>query len=381
MSILVLLDLSAAFDTIDHSILFHRMYTRFGITGIALNWFKSYLTNRSQVVTIGDCCSAPKTLNFGVPQGSVLGPILFTIYTTPLGDIARKYNLGNHFYADDTQLYVAFDPQDCNSLNINRVILEQCIDEIKKWMHLNMLKLNDDKTEILLLGSRYNLKSISSVDIKIGETNITSVTSVGNLGAVFDSDLSMRGFVNKKCQSALYYLRAIRKIRKYLTCHATKTLVNALVTSRLDYGNSLLFDINKHLIHKLQLVQNSAARVVQRCSKYDHITPVLRELHWLPVVKRIEFKILCFAHNCFYNSSAPSYLVDIIQKKENTRLLRSNNNCNMVNNKSNTKFGDRAFGNCAPLLWNRLPTKLKTVKNIVVFKKLLKTHLFVQYFG
>ena len=103
---------------------------------------------------------------------------------------------------------------------------------------------------------------------------------------------------------------------------------------------------------------------------------MLRELHWLPVAKRIEFKFLCFAHNCYYNSSAPSYLVEITQKKENTGILRSNNNCNVVNNLSNTKFGDRAFGNCAPLLWNRLHIKLKTVKNIVVFNKLLK-HIYL----
>ena len=105
--ILMLLDLSAAFDTIDHNILFRRLYN-LGIRGPALSWFRSYLSGRTQSVVIGDIKSASRNLPYGVPQGSVLGPILFTIYTLPLGDIARKYGLKVHIYADDTQLYISF---------------------------------------------------------------------------------------------------------------------------------------------------------------------------------------------------------------------------------------------------------------------------------
>ena len=190
----------------------------------------------------------------------------------------------------------------------------------------------------------------------------------------------MKTFVDKKCQSALFYLCAIRKIRKYLTSDASKTLVNALVTSRLDYANSLLYGINKSYIHKVQLVQNAAARVISMSNKYDHITPVLFDLHWLPVAQRIVFKLLCFTYSC-YHGTALSYLVEIVQRKEAKRELRSNNNMILQHKVYNSQYGQRSFVNSGPLLWNKLPKKLKACSSLDNFKKHLKTYLFNQYFS
>ena len=140
LAALVLLDLSAAFDTIDHDILLRRKSARFGITGTSLKWFESYLSNRSQYVQIENSTSAKKKLHFGVPQGSVLGPLLFTLYVSPIADITQQHNVGNMFYADDTQLY-------------RYTTRNSCLSAIKAWMGNNMLKLNDGKTKLLLLGS------------------------------------------------------------------------------------------------------------------------------------------------------------------------------------------------------------------------------------
>ena len=150
MSALILLDLSAAFDTIDHGLLLNRMEKRFQICGSALAWFKSYLSDRAQSVQIENCRSDPIALNFGVPQGSVLGPILFSLYMSPLGDIVRQHQLDHHFYADDTQLYVSFQIKNIND-QLSRITA--CTSDIKKWMLHNLLKPNDDKTEVLLIGS------------------------------------------------------------------------------------------------------------------------------------------------------------------------------------------------------------------------------------
>ena len=143
--ILVLLDLSAAFDTVDHSVLFRRLKHDFGLSGKVLNWFKSYLSYISQVVSIRDAVSEVIYLLFRVPQGSVLGPLVFVMYTRPIGLIARKHGVQFHLYADDTQLYVSLDVNDETNRKSSLDTLESCISEIRVWMTHNLLKLNDDK--------------------------------------------------------------------------------------------------------------------------------------------------------------------------------------------------------------------------------------------
>ena len=143
-----------AFDTIDHHRLLHTLESSFGIQGKALDWFHSYLTGRTQTVHIKKSTSEPHELQYGVPQGSVLGPILFTIYTTPLGELIRRHGLTFHLYADDTQLYLTFKPSEPSSINNIISQLENCIEDIRAWMKLNLLKLDDDKTEMLVITSR-----------------------------------------------------------------------------------------------------------------------------------------------------------------------------------------------------------------------------------
>ena len=309
MVALVLLDLSAAFDTIDHAILFSRLEHHFGIVDTALKWLKSYLSNRSQSVIISGNISTNIKLTFGVPQGSVIGPILFTMYTVPLGDIARKHNLDYHFYADDSQLYISFNP---NTDTVNRLNqLEACIADIKRWMLVNFLKLNDDKTEVMLFGSPYFLKKQPSISVLVGETLINSSTHVRNLGAILDKGMTMEKFVNLKISSSSFYLKSIAKIRKFLTISAAKSLIHAYVISRLDYCNCLLLGAKKYLIRKLQNVQNTAARIVTCTTRQSDITGILNELHWLPIWKRIIFKILVHMYNCV-KGCAPQYLKDCI---------------------------------------------------------------------
>ena len=168
---LILLDLLAAFDTIDHTILLSRLETTFGIKDTALKWIASFLTGRTQQVAIGDlgtdlgATSDPVTLTFSVPQRSVLGPILFTLYTVPLGNICRKHHISYHLYADDTQLYLTFKQNRNGSKEECIHSLENCINEIRDWMCINLLKLNDGKTEFIILGTQQQLQKISHINI------------------------------------------------------------------------------------------------------------------------------------------------------------------------------------------------------------------------
>ena len=380
-AILVLLDLSAAFDTIDHKILLSTLENEIGITGSALAWFKSYLTDRYQSVTINGVTSDKHKLEYGVPQGSVLGPLLFISYTKPLGDIIREKGLQFHLYADDTQLYLAFEPSKPRSAEDTMKVIQECVQAIKEWMATHFLKLNDDKTEVLVISK--NTKTSVSIKsrltpVKIGESMIEPKEHVRNLGVQFDSVCSMEKQVNSICKSAYHQIRNIGMIRKYLNTDATKSLVQAYVTSRLDYCNSLLYGISKELVNKLQRVQNTAARLITRTKKFDHITPILKELHWLPIEERIKYKILLLAYKA-QHGQAPTYIAELVVPYTPARYNLRSKDQHLLDEGpySKTKtFGDRTFKKAASTLWSTLPLQLRTATTTEKFKSHLKTHLF-----
>ncbi len=252
--ILVLLDLSAAFDTVDHKLLLDRLENRLGITGNALLWFKSYLMDRKQRVQINGVCSKSTNLTCGVPQGSVLGPILFTVYTLPLGDILRKHGLSYHLYADDTQIYMSFNrlPGHCTeSLEVAKSKLENCFSEIRIWMAMNYLKLNDDKTEILLISS-YHREKVIFDNIKIGSAVIEPSEQARNIRVIFDSIMYMEPHINSLVSQAFYHVINISSIRTYLNRSAAIKSVHAFVSSKLDYCNSPLYGLPNTQTGKLQ---------------------------------------------------------------------------------------------------------------------------------
>ena len=375
--LLVLLDLSAAFDTVDHNILLSRLKNMLGITGTVLDWFTSYLLGRSQAVLIDGTTSGQQKLKCGVPQGSVLGPILFTVYTKPLGDIVRAHNTNLHLYADDTQLYLSFYIQQALAVAVK---MENCISDIRTWMANNYLKLNDDKTEVLVIGTRQRLAKTPETTLHIGEEDIPSTQHARNIGAIFDETLSLQKHVDALVRGAWFHLRNIAHIRGYLDIRATETVVHAFISSKLDNLNSLLYGLPCIRLNKLQRVQNAAARLVKQIRKREHITPVLYELHWLPVRQRIEYKIILLTFKGLHGL-APSYIADLLESYKPTRALRSCDLQLLKQPKTKLKtYGDRAFCQAAPTLWNELPVNLRQCNTLHTFKRQLKSVLFKRAF-
>ena len=260
-----------------------------GVCGVPLQWFESYLTGRKQAITSNKTSSSECDLIYGVPQGFVLGPILFTCYTKPLGAIARERGLSLHMYADDMQLYIVFETVGGGELATERV--EACVNEMSSWMRKNKLQLNDSKTEVMIICSLHNHSKVTIPHIQVGDSTIQPVSVVRNMGAQLNETLSTRSHVNSLRSRAHFYLRNISKIRHLLDRRTTATLVHAYVTSRLDNGNALLCGLPQTLLSKVQRVQNAAARLVCVTGRREHITPVLKEIHWLPVRQRISFKV------------------------------------------------------------------------------------------
>ena len=379
VSLLALLDLSAAFDTIDHDKLFTRLRLSFGFDGKALDWVVSYLSGRTQKVCVNSKYSENAILKFGVPQGSVLGPVLFVLYASPVSDVIGLHAMLHESFADDTQLHQSAPIADIDSL-ITRV--QDCIADVKDWMTLNKLQLNDDKTELMLVSpSKYSKHPALPTSITLNSNEILISSHVRSLGVTIDKNLTLEQQVSNICKVAYLELRRISSVRHLLTIDATKTLVCALVLSRIDYCNSLLAGAPKFLLDKLQRVQNNAARLVTKSSKFDHISPVLKSLHWLPIPNRISYKVSSITFSSLFESG-PSYLSEILDIYVPKRSLRSSaDDRNLVTPRSNlVKYGDRRFSVQAPKNWNALPYEIRHSNSITSFRSSLKTHLFKNNF-
>ena len=212
-------DLSAAFNTLDHATLLNCLQNRFKITGVVLKWIKSYLSDRFQAVVLKNeegetAMSDVVRLTIGVPQGNVLGPLLFTLLTTPLGDICRWYDQNFHLYADDTQLYASFIASSEESRESCMFKINSCVAEISQWMSMNLLKLDEDKSEIMFMTTHQQLsKFLPQIgsSFRLNGTEIRHSSSVQNLGYLMDSKFQNDAHINKICSTSFLYLQNIIK--------------------------------------------------------------------------------------------------------------------------------------------------------------------------
>ena len=375
--LLVLLDLSAAFDTIDHALLLEDLYV-VGVRGEALAFLKSYLLNRFQRVNIDGVMSDPVPLQYGVPQGSLLGPVLFTIYTSSLASLLAAHGVKYHFYADDTQFYIQIE--DVLEVKERMVAL---ISDIRRWMSDRKLKLNDGKTELIIFhGSNRSFRADDFGNIVVNGCDLAPSASVRNLGVIFDERLNFKQHINMLVKSCNYHMRNIYAIRKFLDRDSVVTLIHSFVLSRVDYCNSIYNHLPRYLLKKLQSIINRAARVVFSLPSRTPTTPYLIELHWLPVTARIEFKLCLLAYKAL-KFREPRYLVELLNSRDRDLgvSLRSDSDPHCLYEPravGERSFADRCFSYTAPRLYNRLPSEIKELETVDAFKKHLKTYFFTR---
>ena len=370
-AVMVGLDLSAAFDTINHQLLLERLKSDFGIDGLAFSWLQSYLSNRTQYVKLGNHSSAPVELLAGVPQGSVLGTLLFTTYTSPLSIIIHGFEVSFHQYADDTRLFSILSSDSMSDQLRN---LRKCTDAINDWHLVNFLQLNPQKSEIMFIGTPVRLKTMSPpTSINVAGTLLPSSTTLKLLGVTFDSHLSFKEHSASIIKSCNHLIWSIRHIRPLLSVDTTSALARSLVLSRLDYCNSLLYGTSTSLILSLQRVQNKLAKLVLLNPTFNS-TECLKKLHWLPIHNRIIFKIALMTYRTLTTSNPP-YLQHLLLRRH-TSGLRSSSTIQLHQPVHKSSLINRGFSHASPAVWNALPPQVRDQPSLELFKSHLKTHLF-----
>ena len=262
------------------------------------------------------------------------------------------------------------------NLAIDRVV--SCVSDISCWMEQNDLKLNPDKTNILLIHSRF--REGPALDyLHFRDEQISISDRVRSLGVILDKHMTFDDQIDHVCKSSINHLRSLFRIRPYLDVNVASMVIHAFITTRLDYCNHLYFGLPKYKVKKLQQIQSIAARYVTGARKYDHITPILVQLHWLPVSYRIVFKHLYFVHKSL-NGLCPQYLTNLLEHQKSARSLRSNFQDLLIQPTCKTKtYGDRAFSVCAPKIWNTIPLEIRQSSTVLSLKKKLKTFLFIRF--
>ena len=376
------LDLSAAFDTVDHRILLNVLEKNFGLKGTVLNWFNSYLDQRSCKVNIGEEYSSTRELAFSVPQGSCAGAQLFNMYCSTMQEVVNP-PLTLHGFADDHVVCNKFKPGEWNEEERCIGKLEECATTLKVWMNENRLKMNSDKTEFVLFGSRSQLEKCKIKALNVDDTEVEMMDGMKYLGVILDQNLNMKKHITTKCQTAMLNIQRIKNIRHLLTQDATETLVLGTVISHLDYCNSILANLPETDIAKMQRIQNIAGRMVvlnDVAMKDDSSRSILEKLHWLPIRRRIQYKVLTLVHKCLV-CRVPRYLAELLVEypyAERRQGLRSQNlEKRLVEPRVKFKtFAARSFGYVGPRWWNMLPNALKNINSTDEFRSKLKTYLF-----
>ena len=371
VTLLVLLDFSKAFQTVDHDILLAKLRHIFMFSTHSLSWLKSYLSDRQQCVTTANEMSRWKPINSGVPQGSVLGPLLFTMYTTDLPQnlLYLKY----HMYADDLQCYISSPPANIES-TIN--LANKDLSNIVKWSLHNGLAINPAKSQCILIGSQPNLLRLNTPTMPLVTLNGISLpysTSVKNLGISINNHLTWDNHINVICKRAYSALHPLQRLKDLIPPTVKTRLVQTLVLSHLEYCDVLYDGCSGALSNKLQRIQNACVRYIFSLKRYDHLSQYYSKLNWSKLANRRKIHKLLLLYKIRANGE-PSYLSNQFQSLSNSHALftRASSTNILAIPPHKTDFYAKSFTVSAIQAWNALPVDVRLSRSLGILKRKLK---------
>ena len=372
--LVISLDSSSAFDTVDHGLLLERLEHQRNITDQALQLIRSYLFERTYSIKVGKVMSKPTSTTYGVPQGSLLGPQFYNLYTSELEDVIVDCGVSVQMYADDILLYLSFDERNERNAELR---VNACLDRVKSWMESSFLKLNMEKTVVkLFLPKRSSNTALDlSHILSYGNTTLKLSTSITFLGVKLSENQKLTTFITEKVRKCNFILRNIAHLSDCLPFRSKVTLVTNLILSSLDYSNSLLACATDKDIRPLKLILNRAVRFIFKIRWRDHITEYLYKLHFLPIKYRIKFKLSLMAFKIFNNMS-PVYLCEEFRNFEPSTTISLRIGSGRDTYMFDESTSQNSIKNKLITEWNKLPYVLRTVESLTTFKSKLKTFYF-----
>ena len=359
------LDIRKCFDTIDHKILLKKLL-RYGIKDISAQWFTSYLSNRSQYVKCKGDISPKYDVPIGVPQGSVLGPILFSIFVNDIS--SHVYPCAVNLYADDTLLY-------CNGNNIIEASekLQQSLNGIAEWYSGNRLALNASKSKCMVIAGKHQLRNNSVLDISVDGTAVEQVTSLKYLGATIDCNLSWNDHISLLCRNLSFKISKLMRVRNIVTKDMMVKMYNSIIQPTIDYAITVWGKTTITNINKIQRLQNLAARVT--VNNFDYINTrgidLVKQLRWMNVSERIVYFEQLLMYKCIHGM-APDYLCNQIVMEIDIRNVNTRSHeMNVYVPFPSNELAKRSFFYSGAKNWNSLPGTIKDICSI----DSLKTHL------
>ena len=369
----VFLDLKKAFDTVDHNILLSKLQF-YGIKGTALEWFSSYLNNRTQTCQVNCYKSSERFLQCGVPQGTILGPLLFLLYINDLPNCLHYSQ--PRMYADDTSITFA-------SNNVDEI--DECInsdlEEIRLWLAANKLTLNLTKTEFLLIGSRQRLSNLpESLAVRINQSCVEQVSTAKSLGVYIDQNLNWETHIRETSKKIASGISAIKRIRKFVPREILLTIYNSLIQPHFDYCSVVWGCCSKGLSQKLQKLQNRAARIITFSNYDSNVDELLRNLNWKKLDHQRAVNKAIMMYNTV-NNQTPDYISSrFFPRNERLTYNLRNVDCKLSVLQPRTNYGKRSFSYSGAVLWNGLPNEIKQSTSLNDFKTKLRNHTFKSEF-